>query len=72
MKLKYSVVAVALACAAMSNAIADEAAAKRWIDTEFQPSTLSKDAVYRRRKKTESERRQGNFCGVGNNHHPRI
>jgi len=24
-------------------AFADEAAAKKWIDTEFQPSTLSKD-----------------------------
>jgi glycerol transport system substrate-binding protein len=43
MKLRYSVVAVAIACAAMGQAVADEAAAKRWIDTEFQPSTLSKE-----------------------------
>ncbi len=44
MKLRYSAMAVALACGAMaSHAWADEAAAKRWIDSEFQPSTLSKD-----------------------------
>jgi len=43
MKLKYSVLAVALACVAGGAAWADEAAAKKWIDSEFQPSTLSKD-----------------------------
>ena len=42
MKLKYSVLAVALACAAGGQTWADEAAAKKWIDSEFQPSTLSK------------------------------
>ena len=42
MKLKYSVLAVAMACAVGSQAWADEAAAKKWIDSEFQPSTLSK------------------------------
>ncbi len=26
-----------------SSAFADDAAAKKWIDTEFQPSTLSKE-----------------------------
>ena len=44
MKLRYSAVVVALACSAMSSqGWADEAAAKKWIDAEFQPSTLSKD-----------------------------
>lgn len=44
MKMRYSALAVALACGAMSGqGWADEAAAKKWIDAEFQPSTLSKD-----------------------------
>ena len=43
MKLRYSVVAVAIACGLAGQAWADEAAAKKWIDNEFQPSTLSKD-----------------------------
>ncbi len=43
MKLRYSVFAVAVACALAGHAMADEAAAKKWIDNEFQPSTLSKD-----------------------------
>ena len=42
MKLRYSVLAVAVACAVASQGWADEAAAKKWIDSEFQPSTLSK------------------------------
>ena len=42
MKLRYSVLAVAVACAVGSQGWADEAAAKKWIDSEFQPSTLSK------------------------------
>lgn len=42
MKLKYSVLAIAAACAACGQTWADEAAAKKWIDSEFQPSTLSK------------------------------
>ncbi|MES2943547.1 MAG: carbohydrate ABC transporter substrate-binding protein, partial [Pseudomonadota bacterium] len=42
MKLRYSVLAVAMACAMASQGWADEAAAKKWIDSEFQPSTLSK------------------------------
>ena len=43
MKLRYSVLAVAVACALAGHAVADVAAAKKWIDNEFQPSTLSKD-----------------------------
>ena len=43
MKLRYSAVSVAIACALSNSAWADEAAAKKWIDSEFQPSTLSKD-----------------------------
>lgn len=44
MKFRYSTLAVAVACCAMSSqGWADEAAAKKWIDSEFQPSTLSKD-----------------------------
>ena len=43
MKLRYSVVAVAIASGLAGQAWADEDAAKKWIDNEFQPSTLSKD-----------------------------
>ncbi|NQW79780.1 MAG: carbohydrate ABC transporter substrate-binding protein [Polaromonas sp.] len=42
MKLQHSVLTLALATALTSPVWADEAAAKRWIDSEFQPSTLSK------------------------------
>src|SRR6202048_1796528 len=39
-----SAVALAASSAAITaRAFADEAAAKKWIDSEFQPSTLSKD-----------------------------
>jgi len=39
-----SAVALMAASAAINApAFADEAAAKKWIDSEFQPSTLSKD-----------------------------
>src|SRR6201986_1959283 len=39
-----SAVALMAASAAVNSpAFADEAAAKKWIDSEFQPSTLSKD-----------------------------
>ena len=37
-----SAVAAAVAMAGASSAMADTAAAKKWIDDEFQPSTLSK------------------------------
>jgi len=43
MKMRYSILAIAAACALTGHAFADEAAAKKWIDSEFQPSTLSKD-----------------------------
>ncbi|WP_290871594.1 ABC transporter substrate-binding protein [Aquabacterium sp.] len=43
MKMRYTAMALAAACAMGSmTARADEAAAKKWIDSEFQPSTLSK------------------------------
>ncbi len=42
MKLQHTVLTLALASALASPVWADEAAAKRWIDSEFQPSTLSK------------------------------
>ena len=38
-----SAVAAAAVIAGTHSLYADEAAAKRWIDTEFQPSSLSKD-----------------------------
>ena len=38
-----SAVAVGAVIASSSSAWADEAAAQRWIDEEFQPSTLSKE-----------------------------
>jgi glycerol transport system substrate-binding protein len=44
MKMRYTALALAAVCAVASQgAWADEAAAKKWIDSEFQPSTLSKD-----------------------------
>ena len=44
MKLRLNSVAFAAAALALGqSAWADEAAAKKWIDAEFQPSTLSKD-----------------------------
>ena len=43
MKMRYSLVAMAAVCALTGHAFADEAAAKKWIDSEFQPSTLTKD-----------------------------
>ncbi len=42
LRTSVSIAALLLAAGAMP-AMADEAAAKKWIDTEFQPSTLSKD-----------------------------
>ena len=43
MKLRYTVIALAAALATGHIANAGEAEAKKWIDSEFQPSTLSKD-----------------------------
>ncbi|MDE2565943.1 MAG: carbohydrate ABC transporter substrate-binding protein, partial [Burkholderiales bacterium] len=43
MKLRYTAFALAAACAVAGQAWAGEAEAKKLIDTEFQPSTLSKD-----------------------------
>ena len=42
-KYLFSATAVIAVIAGSGFAIADEAAAKKWIDQEFQPSTLSKD-----------------------------
>ena len=46
MKLRLSAVALAVAAALASgqNAWAGEAEAKKWIDAEFQPSTLTKES----------------------------
>ena len=41
--MPLKMVALAAALLAGTAAWADEAAAKKWVDTEFQPSTLSKD-----------------------------
>ena len=43
MKLRLTALAIAASCALTGQVFADEAAAKKWIDSEFQPSTLSKD-----------------------------
>ncbi len=40
---RRTALALAAACAMAGPGWADEAAAKKWIDAEFQPSTLSKD-----------------------------
>ncbi|MDB5878025.1 MAG: extracellular solute-binding protein, partial [Variovorax sp.] len=43
MKMRYTALALAAAMFAAQGASAGEAEAKKWIDAEFQPSTLSKD-----------------------------
>jgi len=44
MKLKYSAIAFAAAALVLGqSAWAGEAEAKKWVDNEFQPSTLYKD-----------------------------
>lgn len=43
MKMRYTAIALAAALAAGQFAHAGEAEAKKWIDSEFQPSTLNKD-----------------------------
>jgi glycerol transport system substrate-binding protein len=43
MILKRTALALALACLVSSQVWAGEAEAQKWVDTEFQPSTLSKD-----------------------------
>ncbi|MEO8667658.1 MAG: carbohydrate ABC transporter substrate-binding protein, partial [Bauldia sp.] len=44
MSFRATVSAAALLIAfGATSALADDAAAKKWIDSEFQPSTLSKD-----------------------------
>ena len=43
MKMRYTTIALAVACALAGHAWGGEAEAKKWIDTEFQPSTLTKD-----------------------------
>jgi glycerol transport system substrate-binding protein len=44
MKMRYTALALAAAMVAGHGAaMAGEAEAKKWIDSEFQPSTLSKD-----------------------------
>jgi glycerol transport system substrate-binding protein len=43
MKMRYTALAVAAVCAMAGPGWAGEAEAKKWIDSEFQPSTLSKD-----------------------------
>ncbi|KIQ29020.1 hypothetical protein RT97_19740, partial [Variovorax paradoxus] len=43
MKMRYTALAMAAAMFAAHGAWAAEPEAKKWIDSEFQPSTLSKD-----------------------------
>ena len=43
MKIKYTALAMAAALAVASQGWAGEAQARKWVDSEFQPSTLSKD-----------------------------
>ena len=42
-QLAAGILATVLATAGITASHADTAAAKRWVDTEFQPSTLSKE-----------------------------
>ena len=70
MKFRYTVSAVVMACAMVGQSWADEAAAKKWIDSEFQPSTLAKDKQATEMKwfidaakKLQAKGGQGNFCG---------
>src|SRR5690348_17961211 len=41
--MKTTILSILLTLMATATALADEAAARRWIDQEFQPSTLSKE-----------------------------
>ena len=43
MKMRYTALGLAAMLAVAAPSWADEAAAKKWIDAEFQPSTLNKD-----------------------------
>jgi glycerol transport system substrate-binding protein len=45
---RYSVLAIAAACAAAGPGWAGEAEAKKWIDNEFQPSTCPRTSSRRR------------------------
>ena len=44
MKVRYTALAVAAMFAVAGHSWAGEAEAKKWVDAEFQPSTLNKDA----------------------------
>jgi len=43
MRIRHTTLALAIACAVAGPAQAGEAEARQWIDSEFQPSTLSKE-----------------------------
>jgi glycerol transport system substrate-binding protein len=43
MKIKYTALAFAAVLAVASQSWAGEAEAKKWVDSEFQPSTLNKE-----------------------------
>jgi glycerol transport system substrate-binding protein len=71
-----SAVALIAASAALNGpAFADEAAAKKWIDNEFQPSTLSKDQMKEMQwfiKAAEPFKGMEINVVSGNDHHPRV
>lgn len=48
MKMRYTALALAAAMFAAHGASAGEAEAKKWIDSEFQPSTLSRTSRWTR------------------------
>ena len=75
-------IAVAFAAAALAlgqGAWAGEAEAKKWIDSEFQPSTLTQGAadgrdevVHRRGQEAAGQGREGDLGGVRDHHHARV
>ena len=67
---------MAASAAVTAPACADEAAAKKWIDSEFQPSTLSKDDQMKEMqwfiKAAEALQGHGDQRRLRDHHDPRI
>ena len=80
MKLRLNAVAFAAAALALGQgAWAGEAEAKKWIDSEFQPSTLNKDQQMAEMKwfieaaeEAAGQGREGDLGRVRDHHHARV
>ena len=80
MKLRLNAVAFAAAALALGqSAWAGEAEAKKWIDSEFQPSTLTQgpadgrdEVVHRRGQEAAGQGREGDLGRLRDHHHARV